>query len=476
MERCLQSSWGHWAIESVDSTILFIQHYISSLKSGGKATIIVPSVFFTSTFKHYVTFRKYLIENCNLYGVLELPRGIFSFTGISSLVIFIEKTRSTQTIKYYLKPKDETYQGFLDFFIDGAQNSNAFFYDVKNIDSKNYVLPLARKFAIDEEIKTRTKNFNQFQCYDFCEFCKEVNQTKELFEEKPNTVYLPKMGKFAPVARLEQSPTVHQRYFQLVLDESKILSSYMIYFLKSSLGEMLLEGIFTESLIQRISKTKLKEEMKIYAPAKDEQILIGNALTELESVHKLMEETTIELCSNPDSASRILDKIHSTKNVFNQLSDEERIVRLIDGGENLKVEFKETLSLNIHTEKKDDALHDAVLKNVVGFLNKDGGCLLIGVADSGEIKGIEKDFYKSDDRYKLRLSDLIDKHIGTKEINFIHYRIVTVNDKKVCEIVCDKSPEPAYFNEEFYVRVDPKTKKLSSKEANEYIEKHFQKE
>ena len=51
--------------------------------------------------------------------------------------------------------------------------------------------------------------------------------------------------------------------------------------------------------------------------------------------------------------------------------------------ENLKVEFKETLSKNIHTNKKDQNLQSSVLKNIVGFLNKNGGKLLVGVADNG---------------------------------------------------------------------------------------------
>ena len=146
---------------------------------------------------------------------------------------------------------------------------------------------------------------------------------------------------------------------------------------------------------------------------------------------------------------------------------------MIKGGENLKVEFKETLSKNLHTNGKDKNLQISVLKNIVGFLNKSGGQLLIGVADNGEIKGIEEDFYKSDDNYKLRLSNLINERIGLKETSYIDLHIHTVRSKKICLINCSKARNPAYLDGDFYVRTDPECRKLSAKEATEYIRENF---
>lgn len=464
---------GALGIEATDAIVLFLQHYVASLKKGGKAAVIVPNSFFSSISKSYLLLRKHIIEECNLYGVLELPQKTFENTGIGASVVFIEKGTPTETTKYYLKQKDEGYQGFLDFIIDGIPSENAYLYDIKDLDNENCILPSARTFAINKEITTRTKNFSHFQCYNIRELCNEINLTKDFFEERDNTVYLPKIGKSDPVTTLEKAKLKHQNYFQLVLDESKISNDYMVYFLKSSLGKMLLEGLFTGATIPSISKATLESAMEVYAPTKDEQILIGSAFKELEGVQKLMERTTIELCSNPNSARLILDRLHSTKGVFDELSEEEKTLRLIEGGENLKVEFKETLSKNIHTGKKDPNLHLAVLKNIVGFLNKAGGHLLVGVADSGEIKGIENDFYQSDDHYKLQLSNLINDRIGSKETEYIRYKISNVSGKKVCVIDCDKSPMPAYLDGDFYLRSDPECKKLSTKEANEYIKQNF---
>ena len=45
------------------------------------------------------------------------------------------------------------------------------------------------------------------------------------------------------------------------------------------------------------------------------------------------------------------------------------------------MEFKSTLRLNLHTGQTDDRMQLAVLKTLAGFLNAQGGTLLIGVAD-----------------------------------------------------------------------------------------------
>ena len=66
-------------------------------------------------------------------------------------------------------------------------------------------------------------------------------------------------------------------------------------------------------------------------------------------------------------------------------------MRLIKRGENEKIEFKSTLRINLHTKEQDKKVENSVLKTIVAFLNSEGGTLLIGVSDCGEIIGIEKD-------------------------------------------------------------------------------------
>jgi len=74
----------------------------------------------------------------------------------------------------------------------------------------------------------------------------------------------------------------------------------------------------------------------------------------------------------------------------------------INLGEGHKVEFKQTFLLNVKRREQDpqakiEDLADSrmcheVVKTVCAFLNADGGILLIGVCDTGDVFGIENDF------------------------------------------------------------------------------------
>lgn len=471
--RC-DSSEGELGIKTNYGSNKFLQHYINSLKLGGRAAIIITQGFFFRTDRGSIELRKYLIENCNLHTVLELPQQTFSTTAIPASVLFFSKGGKTLSIQYYLKREDEDYSGFMEFANEGISNDRSFVYPVDKTRDDTFVLPTASRFAIESEIEEKTKNFKDFKLYKLDETCLEINLTREEFQEKPNAVYLPKIGKSPCVTSINNTTLKHQNYFQLVLDSEVISNGYMAYYLRSSLGQMILEGCNTGSTIpNNITKTTLKEQLEIYAPNLEEQGLIASTFETLEEVQSLMEKTAIELSFDPNSAKNILEKLYHTKDVFNELSAEEKILKIIKGGENLKVEFKETLSRNAHTDKKDQNLQTSVLKNVVGFLNKNGGQLIIGVADNGDVKGIETDFYTNDDKYKLLLSNLINDRIGSKEASFIDVEIHTVQSKRICLINCVKAKSPTYLDDDFYIRTDPECRKLSTKEANEYIRENF---
>src|SRR5205823_8323387 len=64
---------------------------------------------------------------------------------------------------------------------------------------------------------------------------------------------------------------------------------------------------------------------------------------------------------------------------------------LIAAGEDDLVEFKETARYNAHTHQVDSKLEAAVLRSIAGFLNSQGGTLIIGVNDSGALVGLDRD-------------------------------------------------------------------------------------
>ena len=64
---------------------------------------------------------------------------------------------------------------------------------------------------------------------------------------------------------------------------------------------------------------------------------------------------------------------------------------LIAAGESETIEFKSTARVNLHTGEADPKMEHVIVKTVCGLLNHEGGTLLIGVADDGQVLGIEPD-------------------------------------------------------------------------------------
>ena len=90
--------------------LLFLARFLTLLKVGGRAAVIVPEgVLFGSTKAHKVL-RKELVENQKLDAVIKLPSGVFKpYSGVSTAVLCFTKTDSGGT--------DEVW--FYDMLADG---------------------------------------------------------------------------------------------------------------------------------------------------------------------------------------------------------------------------------------------------------------------------------------------------------------------------------------------------------------------
>lgn len=78
--------------ESMAIYICFIQHILWSLKSDGKAAIVVPTGFITGQKKILKKIREQLIQKHWLKGVVSMPANIFANTGTNVSVLFIDKS------------------------------------------------------------------------------------------------------------------------------------------------------------------------------------------------------------------------------------------------------------------------------------------------------------------------------------------------------------------------------------------------
>ncbi len=153
--------------------------------------------------------------------------------------------------------------------------------------------------------------------------------------------------------------------------------------------------------------------------------------------------------------------------------DEESVRALIAKGENRAVEFKSTLRMNLHSKKPGKEIEMAWLKGVAAFLNTDGGTLLLGVADDGEITGLERDVFENDDKCRLHFKNLVANHIGAEFSKYIRFSLVPMDGKTVGVVRCARSPEPVFLKngnkEAFHIRNGPSSDELPVSKAIDYI-------
>jgi type I restriction enzyme M protein len=80
------------AVDKMAIYQLFLQHIIFSLRSGGKAAVVVPTGFITAQNGIDPKIRKHLVDNKMLAGVVSMPSNIFATTGTNVSILFIDDT------------------------------------------------------------------------------------------------------------------------------------------------------------------------------------------------------------------------------------------------------------------------------------------------------------------------------------------------------------------------------------------------
>ena len=90
-----------------------------------------------------------------------------------------------------------------------------------------------------------------------------------------------------------------------------------------------------------------------------------------------------------------------------------------------------------------------------------------------QLKDCDADQFENDDKYLLHVNNLIREHIGLEYAGFIRFQLVPVDSKKVLLIECQPSPSPVFLkigkDEDFYVRIGPGSRKLSTSEVLAYV-------
>ena len=153
------------------------------------------------------------------------------------------------------------------------------------------------------------------------------------------------------------------------------------------------------------------------------------------------------------------------------------VLTLIAGGESGILEFKSTLRWDLHKNEINRALEGVVLKTLAGFMNSEGGTLLIGVGDDGQIEGIEHDYptlkKRNQDGWEVALMTLVSSKAGTANCRLIQPVFHSIGGKTVCRVIAAPAGQPVYItldgSRRFYLRTGGSTRELDVEQAVDYI-------
>jgi hypothetical protein len=153
------------------------------------------------------------------------------------------------------------------------------------------------------------------------------------------------------------------------------------------------------------------------------------------------------------------------------------LAALIRRGEDDNLEFKSSFRYDYRQQKVNKVLEGVIMKTLAGFMNTQGGSLLIGVADDGSVIGLEKDYQTlsrkdSDGFTQLIMSTVTDK-IGTPACRLLRILFHKQDGKEICRIITLPSPLPVYVKEDnqskFFIRTGSGTREMDIQEAITFI-------
>ena len=221
-------------------------------------------------------------------------------------------------------------------------------------------------------------------------------------------------------------------------------------------------------------KTKFPKALELQCvPANEE-------LWKIENYEQFLEERRKMLAMQ---LNMFLTKITDTEEIITPISLDE----MISDGESDELEFKSTLRWDLKESSVNKKLEDVIMKTIAAFANSQGGTLLVGVGDNGEIIGVEHDYQSlgdgDKDKFELHLRNLLNHQFGTGFVTSrIAIRFHLVVDKEVCQIDISPARDPVILTlkdkngqsvEKFYVRSGNSSQEIPLSDMNSYLKERF---
>jgi hypothetical protein len=160
---------------------------------------------------------------------------------------------------------------------------------------------------------------------------------------------------------------------------------------------------------------------------------------------------------------------------------------LISEGEDEELEFKSSLRWDFKENKTNKALEDVIIKTVAAFTNAQGGTILIGVNDDGEVLGLERDYQSlggaDRDKFELHLRNILNNRFGKAFVSSkLQISFPSVQQTEICQVdvqlastamVIPTQDKHGQTQEKFYIRSGNSSQELPMNEMQSYLAARF---
>ena len=325
--------------------IAYFEHILAQTKD--RAVVLMP-VGFTYRTGNEELFRKYLIEQNYLEGIVQLPPNLHSATSIETTFFIINKIRNQHALKpddiMFINLKDESFikregrqlvfksvDEIRDIYINKKEIKNiSALISREEIAENNYSFAID-KYVVNEKTKEVQKDLEKFELIKLediadvrkSQLFKDEEKGLEIFEISPSdfnkagfTLECGKIkkiesqknrldtyklepydvllstkgtiGKVAIIGKIDK-PIIASQAIQVIrLKEDKEEKAIILYmFLKSNIGQTILTSITSGTVMPQISTVEIKSLGIPKLTEESEKIIFLNFNNEIEMYNKI---------------------------------------------------------------------------------------------------------------------------------------------------------------------------------------------
>jgi len=190
---------------------------------------------------------------------------------------------------------------------------------------------------------------------------------------------------------------------------------------------------------------------------------------------------TLDHIPEPKQYTELIIQLRDLAISSNGSVNSDVLENIISEGEHERLEFKTSFRWDAGQNKVNKNLERATMKTIAALLNSNGGQLVIGIDDSGNVVGLHQDYSslpkKNFDGFQNHFTNVFHSMIGPEFRQLVELTAHKIKGLECCLVQVTPSAKPAYLRldngEEFYIRTGNGTTGLKLSETSSYIDSHF---